>query len=203
MNLKKISMLLAAAALTLSLSACAGSPVAKLPILDPETKETSGVTEVVHTKPAGDYKNEDPDGMLGLLTYMEDGKAVVRDTESVQFDQNSKTIVTAENTTSFVQMSFKEIGAVNGYRYQFTYKGSTVQAEFYRFDPENLDDKAKACLSSVREKGFFEVLGNQVPATLHPSGKYLMIYTDGNAEKNEENAAQKAWAEELFLDYEN
>lgn len=194
---KRMLSLLSAMALLLTLTACGGVSGSRLPALEPETKETSGATEIVHTKPAGEYKNEDPDGMIGLLTYMEDGKAIVRDTENVKFENGA--VVTAENTTSFVQMSFKEIGAVNGYRYQFTYNGSTVQAEFYRFDPDNLDEKGKTCLDSVKEKGFFELLGNTVPATLHPSGKYLMIYTD--AKEDEKNKAQKKWAEELFLSF--
>lgn len=196
---KRMLSLLSAMALLLTLTACGGVSGSRLPALETET-DSSAVSSGAaggHQKPTGNYENEDPDGMIGLLTYMEDGKAIVRDTENVKFENG--TVVTVGNTTSFVQMSFKEIGAVNGYRYQFTYNGSTVQAEFYRFDPDNLDEKGKTCLDSVKEKGFFELLGNTVPATLHPSGKYLMIYTD--AKEDEKNEAQKKWAEELFLSF--
>ena len=55
-------------------------------------------------------------------------------------------------------------------------------------------------MDSVREKGFFQVLDNEVPAVLHPSEKYLMIYTD--TKKDEKNEAQKKLAEELFLSFQ-
>lgn len=199
---KRILSLLSAAALLLTLTACGGTTDSGLPTLEVAAGSSaaeSGEQGEARKKPVGNYENESPDGMSGLLAYMEDGKAVARDTENVKFENGS--IIIAENTTSFVQMSFKEIGAVNGYRYQFTYNGGTVQAEFYRFDPDDLDEKGRACLDSVKTKGFFEVLGNEVPAVLHPSGEYLMVYTDANAEKNEKNASQKEWAEELFLSF--
>ncbi len=195
---RRILTLCMAGVLALALFACGGAPTSKLPMLEMEAASSveSG-TESTHKKPTGTYENEGPDDMIGLLTYMEDGKAIIRDTENVKFENGA--IVAAENTTSFVQMSYKEIGAVNGYRYQFSYNGSMVQAEFYRFDPNHLDEKGKACLESVKEKGSFELLDNEVPATLHPSEEYLMIYTD--TKKDEKNEAQKQWAEELFLSF--
>lgn len=69
--------------------------------------------------------------------------------------------------------------------------------EFYEFDPDNLDEKGKACLDSVQEKGVITVLDNEVPAVLN--GKYLMIYTDTS--KKEENTAQRERVEQLFLDF--
>ncbi len=96
-----------------------------------------------------------------------------------------------------VEMSYKEIGAIAGVRYRFTYNGSTVQVEFYEFDLQNLDEKGKECLGSVQEKGVIAVLDNEVPAVLN--GKYLMIYTDTS--KKEENTAQKERVEQLFLDF--
>ena len=82
-------------------------------------------------------------------------------------------------------------------RYRFTYNGSTVQVELYEFDLENLDEKGKACLDSVKETGKFTVLDNEVPAILN--GKYLMIYTDTS--KKDENTAQKERVEQLFADF--
>ncbi len=192
--LKKILALAAAAALALSLSACGGTAV-KLPALEQEVSSTaSGGAEPVRKKP--DSSKYD-DTLLGLLSYMEDGGAVARDTERVTFDNGS--IVIEDGVTSFVQMSYKEIGAVNGYRYLFTFNKSTVQAEFYEFDLENLNEKAEACIANVKEKGFFEILDNEVPAVLSASGKYLMIYTDPRTD--EVSAAQKEWAQELFLGF--
>lgn len=194
---KRIIALLLAGVLAITLSACGMVTASQLPQLVTEdtASAVSGGEEKPQEKPDSS-KYEDT--LIGLLTYMEDGKAIARDTEKVTFKGDS--IVIAENTTSFVQMSYKEIGAVNGYRYQFSYNGSTVQAEFYEFDPENLDEKGKACLDSVREKGSFEVLGNEMAAILHPSEKYLMIYTD--AKNDEKNEAQKKLAEELFLSFQ-
>jgi len=96
-----------------------------------------------------------------------------------------------------VDMSYKEIGAVAGVRYRFTYNGSTVQVELYEFDLDNLDEKGKNCIDSVKENGKFTVLDNEVPAVLNE--KYMMIYTDTS--KKEENMAQKERVEQLFMDF--
>lgn len=202
MRKRNILALLSAAVLAVTLSACGGTGSASLPVLEsPETVQTSSGTASgtkAETREKPDSAKYDDD-IAGLLSYMKDGKGIALDSEGVTFENGSAVI--AENVTSFTQMSYKEIGAENGYRCQFSFNGSTVQAEFYAFDPENLDEKGQACISSVREKGFFEVLDNEVPAVLHPSGKYLMVYTDANAEKNEANAAQKDWAVELFQSF--
>ena len=94
------------------------------------------------------------------------------------------------------EMSYQEIGAIGGFRYLFTYAGSSLQVEFYQFDLENLDEKAQACLDSVKAQGTFTVLDNQVPAVLSDNGRYLMIYTD--AGDSEESTAQRQRVEELF-----
>ncbi len=196
---KRMTALVCAGVLALTLSACGGNTVKRPPDLAVETSSAvGGETEIVRKAPDSSKYEDD---LTGLMSYMKDGKAIALD-EGVKFDNGA--VVVAEDVTSFTQMSFKEIGAENGYRCQFVYNGSTVQAEFYAFDPENLDTKGKECIGSVREKGFFVILGNEVKAILHPSKKYLMIYTDAKAEKDGEasdNAAQKRWAEELFLGF--
>ena len=194
---KRILALCMAGAMAITLSAC-GGVAPRLPQLTTEeaSSAVSGGEEKTAKKPnSADYE----DTLLGLCSYMEDGKAVVKDEEAVAFE-NGKVVFKKDSVTTFVEMSYKEIGAIGGYRYQFAYNGSTVQAEFYEFAPENLDEKGKACLDSVREKGFFQVLDNEVPAVLHPSEKYLMIYTD--TKKDEKNEAQKKLAEELFLSFQ-
>lgn len=202
MRKRNILALISAAALVLTLSACGGTASAALPVLEaPGAGQTSsaaasGTETEARVKPDSSKYDDD---ITGLLTYMKDGKGIALDNEGVTFENGM--VVIAENITSFTQMSYKEIGAENGYRCQFGFSGSTIQAEFYAFDPENPDEKGKACISSVKEKGFFEILGNEVPAVLHPSGKYLMVYMDANAEKKEENAAQKEWATELFQSF--
>ncbi len=187
-------MFCCAAALLLALSACGGT-IEPLPELKLSESSAVSGTEGSGTESSGTSAAEDivvdqseyEDNLDGLCKYMEASKAVIK----------------SDNENSFVEMSYKEIGAIGGFRYRFTYHNSTVQAEFYEFDPENLDEKGKLCLDSVREKGYFEILGDQVRAALHPSEKYLMIYTDPNAEKREENAAQQKRVEELFLGFKN
>ena len=193
---KRITAILLTALLLLSLTACGGGTAGRMPQLVTAEDTASGTEGAARTKPnSANYE----DTLIGLCSYMEDGGAVVKDEEAVSFE-DGRVVFHQDNITSFVEMSYKEIGAVGGYRYQFTYNGATVQAEFYAFDLDNLDEKGKACLDSTREKGFFEVLGNEVRATLHPNGKYLMIYTD--KKDNEKNEAQKQWATELFLSFQ-
>lgn len=116
------------------------------------------------------------DNLDGLCQYMEANNAV---------------------TGEKVEMSYREIGAVGGVRYRFKFDGSTVQAEFYEYDLDNQDEKAKECLGSVQEKGSFTILGNEVPAVLN--GKYLMIYTD--TDKDEANTAQREQVLKLFQEF--
>lgn len=116
------------------------------------------------------------DNLDGLCKYMEANRAV---------------------TGEKVEMSYREIGAVGGVRYRFKFDGGTVQAEFYEYDLDNQDEKAKECLGSVQEQGRFTILGNEVPAVLN--GKYLMIYSD--TDRDEANTAQKEQVEKLFQEF--
>lgn len=198
---RRILALGAALLFTLTLSACGGA-VQPLPVLELETTsgESSGTEEVVRPNPdSADYE----DTLVGLMSFMEASKVTARDEEKVRFGETVE--ITDPSNTAFVEMSYKEIGAQAGYRYQFTLDNkSTVQVEFYSFDPENLDEKAQACISSVKEKGFFQMLDKEVKAVLHPSEKYLMIYSDSRAEGDKAvplNAEQKAWAEQQFLKF--
>lgn len=113
------------------------------------------------------------DDLDGLCKYMETNKAVAGEKD---------------------YMSYKEIGAIDGCRYRFKYDGGTVQAEFYEFDLENLDEKGRVCVDSVREKGSFTVLGNEARAVLN--GKYMMVYTD--TDNDEVNKAHSDEVLELF-----
>lgn len=161
----KKRVLTLAGTLLLSLSLGAcGGPVEQAPTLE---TPSSGIEQT--PVDAGRFD----DNLAGLCKYMEENQAV---------------------TGEKVEMSYKEIGAVAGFRYVFKYDGSNVQTEFYEFDMDNLDEKGKECIGSVQEKGFFTILGNDVPATLQ--GKYLMIYTD--ADTDEANTAQREKVLELF-----
>lgn len=118
------------------------------------------------------------DNLDGLCKYMENNKAVAGEKD---------------------YMSYKEIGAIDGCRYRFKFDGGTVQAEFYEFDLENLDEKGRACVDSVKEKGFFTVLGNEARAVLN--GKYMMVYTD--TDNDEVNTAHSDEVLELFNNFKH
>jgi hypothetical protein len=71
------------------------------------------------------------------------------------------------------------IGAVKGAKYQLGFNGKdNVTVELYEFDPASLNDTAKKVQSDVKSSGSFTIMGQQVPAVLSDSGKYLMIYKD-------------------------
>ncbi len=164
---KRIAGLAAAGLMMLILSACAG-PVEQLETLENTASSSISQTEVL-------AENFD-DNLNGLCEYMLANQAVIGER---------------------VEMSYKEIGAIGGYRYRFKYNGSTVQAEFYEFDLDNLNDKAKECLNSTKEKGSFPLLGNDVPATL--SGKYMLIYTDTS--KEQANTEKRDETVDLFVSF--
>lgn len=176
--LKRILALGAAVLMLLALAGCGGN-VARLPELQLEEAEGGGYSRTAPASP--DYE----DTLEGLTAYMEAGQAVVKD----------------DTENSFTEMSYKEIGAIGGCRYRFTYNRTTVQVEFYEFDPENLDEKGQDCLGSAKEKGRITVLGKEIPVTLHSNGRYLMIYIDEKAESEDANRQQKEWTEKLFLDF--
>lgn len=161
---KKVLALAGALSLALTLTACAGQ-MEQLETL--EAPSSSGI----ELEPVGDEGFTDD--LDGLCKYMEANQAVAGEKD---------------------YMSYKEIGAIVGCRYRFKYDGSTVQAEFYEFDMDNLDEKGNECVGSVKEKGFFTVLGNEAPAVLN--GKYLMVYTD--TDKDETNTAHRDEVLTLF-----
>lgn len=97
------------------------------------------------------------------------------------------------------EMSYDMIGAKAGHRYMFTLNGSTVTAEFYEYDLENLNKEAKTTIESVKKNGTFEILGVSTDATLSDNGKYLMVYTDNSGE--ELNTTRKADVLKAFKAY--
>lgn len=99
-----------------------------------------------------------------------------------------------------LNMEAELIGAKEGRKYSFQYEKSAVEAELYEYDLGHLNDTAKAVLQSVREKGSFEVLGQEVEATLSNSGKYLMIYLDPKGSE-EARLAHTQKAKQLFQEF--
>ena len=85
-----------------------------------------------------------------------------------------------------------------GYRYIFTADDkAVVQVEFYEYDLDNLNDKAKEVLTRAKEQGTMQVLEDQeCDAYVSDNGKYLMLYID--ASENENNMQRREKVIELF-----
>lgn len=178
--LRKIAALVACGALALTLAACGGTGE-QLPALALEESSASSSTESgapakgEEAAPEEVPYTEFDNSLDGLCQFLAANKAVAGDP---------------------TEMAYETIGATGGYRYRFTLGGATVQVEVYQFDLDSLNDRATACLDSVKSTGSFAMLDNQVPATLSGGGQYMMIYTDPSGE--EQNVQQKDRVLELF-----
>lgn len=95
-------------------------------------------------------------------------------------------VISGDATT----MSAEMIGAVSGEKYSYD-KNTFV--EIYEFDTENLNADAKEVLDSVKEKGYFVILGTEVNADISDNGKYIMVYTQEKADEELKNAAVEAF----------
>lgn len=199
--LKKLLAAAAASALMLTLTACGGTGVQleTLTVPAPESSAVSGASsasseangssaastasgasaaEPTPSPRPPKAESEFEDNIDGLCEFLEYNYAV---------------------TGEPVEMSYKEIGAVGGYKYQFLFSGKTVQVEVYEFDLDNLDEKGKNCLDGVKKDGKFTVLDNEVTAMPSNNGKYIMIYTDGD--NSDANKAQRERVETLFKEF--
>ncbi len=92
------------------------------------------------------------------------------------------------------------IGAANGAKFQFGYNGNNnVTVELYEFNPDNLNETAKAVQDEVKNKGTFTIMSQQVPAVLSDSGKFLMIYKDSTT--SDENKARAEEVKKLVQEF--
>lgn len=127
-----------------------------------------------------EFKKLDEKGLEGLCDYLE-GNGII--------------------AGNYVDMKADMLGAVSGRKYQFKYNGTTIIAEFYEFDLDNLNDTAKATINSVKETGKFEILGTSVDASVTEDGKYVYIY--GDTSTDEANLTQKTKAQKLIQEFED
>lgn len=164
-HIKKWIAVVLAAMLCVSMTACATSSQTTVETLETSSTAEDGET-AVETKDPANYD----DDIQGLCKYLKDSALTVGER---------------------VQMSYDVIGAANGYKYAYQYNGSSVQLEVYEFPTEEISEIAQQVIDSVRANGSFEILDNTVPATLSADGRYMLIYTDSKAEKEELNKAHK------------
>lgn len=92
---------------------------------------------------------------------------------------------------SQTQASF--IGAKEGRRYSFQYDGSTIQMELYEFDPENLNEDAQEAIDNATNNNTMVIMGITASGTtvMSDSGKYMMLYHDGNTSESHEAHKQE------------
>ena len=175
-NIKKLLAVVLVAVLCVSMTGCMantrGTAAQATSVLEVSAAPVEG-EETVLEKDAEKYS----DDIQGLCKFMEDNK------------------VTAGER---IQMEYAVIGAMNGYKYSYTYDGSAVQLEVYEFATEGLSETAQIVVDSVRSNGTFELLENVIPAQLSEDGRFMLIYTDSKSEKKENNIAHKAHVEACF-----
>ena len=172
-NIKKLLALVLAIVLCLGMTACAAKNTTATATLETSEAVAEGEETAALVKDPADYE----DGIQGLCAYMEDCK------------------VTAGER---IQMEYSVIGAANGYKYTYAYEGSQVQLEVYEFPTEELSETAKTVIDAVKNNGSFVLLDNTIPATLSADGRYMLIYTDEKAEKEDANKAHKEHVVECF-----
>ncbi len=117
------------------------------------------------------YEKEDiafdeyDDNLEGLEEYLEDKNLI------------------AGNAT---EMSYDFISAIAGQKYFYTTNSVSLSCEIYEYDSENLDDKAKEIINSIKENGHFVSLDTEITAVLSDNEKYVMIL--GGDTENEQVA---------------
>ena len=172
-NIKKWLAVALVIALCLSMTGCM---TRSSQVTGTATLETSEVTLDGEETAAKDPSAFE-DGIQGLCAYMEDCE------------------VTAGER---IQMEYGVIGAINGYKYTYTYEGSQVQLEVYEFPTEDIPELAQTVIDSVKANGSFELLDNVIPAQISENGRYMLIYTDEKTKKEEANQAHKEHVVECF-----
>ena len=170
LNMKRLCILAAAAALLITTTACGAGNVGG---------GSSGASAQSASSAPSVSEQSVEDNLKGLEKYLAGNGVLSGDPTEMRADV---------------------IGAKSGARYQFAYNGkNNVTVELYEYDPDALSDTAKRVTESVRSGGQFALMGQQVPAILSDSGKYLMIYKDTvTAEQNKTRADQ---VKKLFTEF--
>lgn len=168
-TMKKTFILVAAAVLAISCTACGAGSVTASGV---ESTASSAAVSSSASSSSGTVADaaKYSDSLKGLITYMG---------ACGYIDGNG------------LQMEYQLIGAKNGYRYTKKIdKKQTVTAEFYEYDLKNLNETAKKILDSVQQNGYFTLFNKKITAYHSDNGKYLMVYKD-SASGDASTARQK------------
>lgn len=83
-----------------------------------------------------------------------------------------------------LDMSADFIGAMQGQKFGYSYKGAHMTCELYEFDIDNLGDKGKEVLDSIKATGTFKSLDNDVEASISDNGRFVMIFVSSAKDEN-------------------
>ena len=159
--MKKLALI---TAVIIAVSACFVGCAANDPLSNKDaytaTQATQEATEATHDEPKSVNPSDYENNVDGLCKYL----------KALDYLQGEP-----------VKMAADLIGAEKGYRYVFTYEKGNINAELYEYNTNNLNDKAKATIESVKKNGYFQIQGfDKVEAYMSDNGKYLIIYSDSN-----------------------
>lgn len=175
MEMKKIWMIAAAAAVLMTATACGAGDVGGV------SSQASSSSQAAASSSSAPAVSEQSvaNNLQGLQKYLT-GNGVLSGNAS--------------------KMRADIIGAASGVKYQFSYNGKdNVSVELYEYDPDHLNGTARQILDSVKKSGKFTLMDQQVSAVLSDSGKYLMIYKDSVSK--EENKAYADRVKQLFQEF--
>lgn len=181
--MKKALIIAAAAALAVACTGCGVGDVAVSGTEPAVSSAASAISSQASSSEAAPASSVDPtkydDSLKGLATYLGACGYIEGNGDAMRSEL---------------------IGAKSGYRYSGSVdKKQTVTAEFYEYDPANLNDTAKKVLDEVKQKGSFTLFEKNIPAVVSDSGKYLMIYKDSAS--GEANETRKKAVLEKFKTY--
>lgn len=170
--MKKVWLLAAAAAVLMTATACGAGDVGG------PSSSGSASSQASSQAPSMDQSGVE-DNLQGLEKYLAGNGVLSGDPTKMRADV---------------------IGAKSGARYQFSFNGkNNVTVELYEYDPTSLNSTAQEIIDSVKSGSKFVLMGQQIPAVLSDSGKYLMIYKD--TVSSDGNKARAEQTETLFKQF--
>lgn len=178
--MKKIWILIAAAAVTVTLTACGTGDISSS---SKATSSKAASSQAASSQAASSQQKVQEssvsDDLGGLQAYL---------------------VGNAEVTGTPATMRGDMIGAKSGVRYLYGHSGNNnITLELYEFDTANPSEKAQKTIADAKASGKIDVLGQSVDGVLSKSGKYLMIYK--NTASDDTQKAYDAQVKKLFTEF--